>query len=339
MKPNPQNSVFSPHPEDDHWENTLRPQRLEEFLGQQKVVANLKIYLQAAQKRQEVLDHILFSGAPGLGKTTLAHLIATEMGVTLRATSGPILEKAGDLAGLLTSLQKGDILFIDEIHRLKPIVEEYLYSAMEDFCIDVMLDQGPNARSITIHLPPFTLIGATTREGLLSAPFRARFGILEKLDLYPPNELEQILLRSAKILNVHIDPDAAQLLSQRCRGTPRIANRIIRRIRDLAEVQSGGHISVEIAQKGLEMLGVDEHGLEEMDRKILKVLLQHQGGPVGLKTIAVSVGEEERTIEDVYEPYLIQQGFLLKTPRGRVASPKTLQYFRQTQSYPQSFLF
>ncbi|RME87600.1 MAG: Holliday junction branch migration DNA helicase RuvB [Planctomycetota bacterium] len=334
-------SIFSEKPSHQEacWEQSLRPASLKEFLGQPRVVENLKIYIQAAKQRKEGLDHILFSGCPGLGKTTLAFLIAKEMGVQITATSGPVLAKPGDLAGILTSLKEGDILFIDEIHRLKTIVEEFLYTAMEDFAIDIMLDQGPGARSIRLKLPRFTLIGATTREGLLSSPFRARFGVLEKLELYPPEILEKIILRTARILNIGIDGEAAKILARRSRGTPRIANRIVRRIRDLAEVSPEKKITVEIAEKGLSMLGIDEEGLEMMDRKILETIITHGGGPVGLKTIAVSVGEEERTIEDVYEPYLIQQGFISKTPRGRKVLPKSYKHLGRDSNAHQQRLF
>lgn len=325
--------------QEESWEQNLRPQTLDEFLGQDQMVKNLKIYIQAAQKRGEVMDHVLFSGSPGLGKTTLAYLIAKEMGVNIKTTSGPVLERAGDLAGLLTSLQKGDVLFIDEIHRIKTIVEEYLYSAMEDFSIDIMIDQGPSARSIRLSLPRFTLVGATTREGLLSAPFRARFGVLEKLELYPPEILKKVVLRTARILQVEIEEEPADLLADRCRGTPRIANRIVRRIRDLAQVSPEKKITKAIAFEGLKMLGIDEEGLEMMDRKILHTIIQHGGGPVGLKTIAVSVGEEERTIEDVYEPYLIQKGFLHKTPRGRAVSKKSYQHLGEKGQDQQGKLF
>lgn len=301
-------------------EAALRPRAFSDFVGQRRVTENLGIYVEAAQRRGEALDHILLSGLPGLGKTTLAHIVGQEMGARLVASSGPVLEKAGDLAGLLTKLRQGDVLFIDEIHRLHRVVEEFLYSAMEDFEIDIMLDQGPSARSLKLRLKRFTLIGATTREGLLSPPFRARFGVRERLDPYPPADLEKIVARSAGLLGVPIDDAARELIAHSSRGTPRITNRFLRRLRDVAEVRGDGVITAEVARRGLAMLGVDDRGLEELDRQILKTLAQHNGGPLGLKTLAVSVGEEEQTIEEVYEPYLIQKGLLLKTARGRMLS-------------------
>ncbi len=310
-------------PDDRALDTALRPRRFEEFVGQRRAIENLALYVEAARRRlrrngsSPPMDHLLLSGLPGLGKTTLAHLVANEAGARIRATSGPAIEKPGDLAGILTNLERGDCLFIDEIHRLPAAVEEYLYSAMEDFAIDIVIDQGPAARTIKIDLRPFTLIGATTREGLLTAPLRSRFGVLEKLDLYPAEDLERIVLRSAGLLGVEIEPAAARLLAERARGTPRLANRFLRRMRDVAEVRGAGRVTREVAESGLRMLGVDEHGLDGTDRKILDVLVRHGGAPVGLKTIAVVVGEEEGTIEDVYEPFLIQRGFLSKTPRGR----------------------
>lgn len=321
------------------FEATLRPQSFDEFVGQTRTIENLKIYVTAAKQRGEPLDHILFSGLPGLGKTTLATIIARETGTNFKATSGPVMEKAGDLAGILTNLEEGDVLFIDEIHRLPRIVEEYLYSAMEDFTINIMLDAGPSARSLKINLPRYTLIGATTREGLLTAPFRARFGVLEKLSYYPPGDIAKILKRSAKILNVPLEPDATQLLAGRARGTPRIANRFLRRIRDVAQVKGDGRITAEIAVMGLEMLGIDDAGLEALDRKILEIIVGHDGGPVGLKTIAVAVGEEDNTIEEVYEPYLIQQGFLKKTHRGRIASEKAYKHLNRERKNSEKDLF
>lgn len=323
--------------EDDSADTQLRPDTFDQFTGQAQIVGNLKTYIQAAQQRKEVLDHILLSGPPGLGKTTLAKLIANEFGATLKVTSGPAIKIAGDLAGILTKLQMGDILFIDEIHRLHPVVEEYMYSAMEDFAIDIMIDQGPNARSIHLKLQPFTLIGATTREGLLTSPFRARFLIHEKLALYPPEDLFAILKRSSRILKILMADEAGWLIARRSRGTPRVANRFLRRIRDVAQVHAQGVIDEEIARKGLEMLGVDEHGLDATDRKILKIIIDHGGGPVGLKTIAVAIGEEEDSIECVYEPFLIQEGYLQKTSRGRKVSPRACKIFGMPA--PQGNLF
>jgi Holliday junction DNA helicase RuvB len=308
-------------------ETVLRPQRFEEFVGQQAVVENLKVYVEAARRRGESVDHILVSGPPGLGKTTLAGIIANEMGATMRHTTGPALEKPADLAGILTNLTPGSVLFIDEIHRLGKAVEEYLYAAMEDFRLDIVIDSGASARSVRIELNRFTLIGATTREGLLTSPFRARFGVLEKLDYYPWEELRQIIVRSSRIIGTSIRDDAAELVARRSRGTPRLANRFLRRLRDFAEVMDKKEIDVESAERGLERLGVDAEGLDGMDRKILTCLLRHNC-PVGLKTLAVSVGEEEATIEDVYEPFLIQKGMLRKTPRGRVATSAAAEHLK-----------
>jgi Holliday junction DNA helicase RuvB len=317
--------VFSAsgHPEDHGLDLALRPKSFAEFVGQRRIVDNLSVYIRAARERGEPLDHLLFSGLPGLGKTTLSYLIAREMETDIKATSGPALVRPKDLAGILTSLGEGDILFIDEIHRLPITVEEYLYTAMEDFGIDIVLDQGPAARSIKIDLKHFTLIGATTREGQLSAPLRSRFGIHERLDFYPQEDLADILERSARRLAVELESDAAFWVGGHSRGTPRIANRYLKRLRDFAQLESDNRISLAVAGNGLTRLGIDEHGLSPVDRKILRALVRAGGGAVGLKTIAVSVGEEERTIEDVYEPYLIQQGFLLKTPRGRAPTPRT----------------
>ena len=306
---------------DDRLDESLRPSRISEFIGQRALIENLSLYIKAAKKRQEPLDHVLFCGQPGLGKTTLARLIAGELGVGIKETSGPVLERAGDLVGILTSLQANDVLFIDEVHRLSATVEEYLYSAMEDGFVDVMLDSGPAARSVRIDLKPFTLVGATTREGMLSSPFRARFGVLERVQPYPVDEVATILRRSAAILGVGIAGDAATLLADRSRGTPRVANRILRRVRDVAQVKGDGTITLLIADDGLERLGIDAHGFTSLDRSIIDVLGRHRGGPLGLKTIAMAVGEEEDTIEDVYEPFLVQQGVLAKTPRGRMLTP------------------
>ena len=302
-------------------ENVLRPYDFNEFAGQEKVVENLKVFIQAAKQRGDALDHVLLHGPPGLGKTTLANIIAHELGVNLKVTSGPVMEKPGDLAGLLTNLEANDVLFIDEIHRLSTVVEEYLYSAMEDFKIDIMLDSGPNARSIQIQLNPFTLVGATTRSGLLSAPLRSRFSIVSRMDYYDAATLKRILLRSSKILNTAIDKEGAEEISRRSRGTPRIANALLRRVRDFAQVKGTGNIDIEIAKYGLNALNVDEHGLDEMDNRILAAIIEKfKGGPVGLNTIATAVGEEPGTIEEVYEPFLIQEGYLKRTARGREAT-------------------
>lgn len=310
---------------DQELEKVLRPALLNDFTGQQSIKDNLNIYIEAALKRTETLDHILFSGPPGLGKTTLAKIIAKEMGVNIVETSGPTLEKPGDLAGILTSLKEGDLLFIDEIHRIPIVVEEYLYSAMEDFFIDIVIDSGPGSRSVKLPLPKFTLAGATTREGNLSTPFRERFGIREKLKYYSVEDLKAITLRTAKVLAIKIDDDAAVELAKRCRGTPRVANRFLRRIRDLAEVKSNGLVNRKIAMEGLKMLGVDQKGLEDLDRRILEVLTKAKK-PVGLKTLAISVNEVESTIEDIYEPYLIQEGYIEKSDRGRIATYKAFEH-------------
>ncbi|MBI5360807.1 MAG: Holliday junction branch migration DNA helicase RuvB [Planctomycetes bacterium] len=305
--------------EDLKLDTTLRPVCFTEFVGQRKIVDNLKLYIQAAKKRNEALDHVLLSGLPGLGKTTLACLITKELNSSLVSTSGPALEKPGDLAGLLSNLKKNDVLFIDEIHRIPTVVEEHLYSAIEDFHINIVLNEGMKARPLQIKLEPFTLIGATTREGLLSDAFRARFGVIEKLQIYPPEDLLEIIKRSAKILGVKIDEAGAVVIAERSRGTPRIANRFLRRIRDLAQVKSNNLISEETAKEGMARMGVDFAGLDNTDRKILQTIIR-SGCVVGLKTIAISVGEEEDTIEEVFEPYLIQTGFMIKTPKGRKAT-------------------
>jgi Holliday junction DNA helicase RuvB len=311
---------------------TIRPDRLNEFVGQEQVKESLKIAIEAAQKRKEPIDHILFSGPPGLGKTTLAHIIAREMGSEIRSTTGPVLEKPGDIAALLTPLQQGDILFIDEIHRINPVVEEVLYPAMEDFFIDVMIGEGPSARSIKLNLENFTLIGATTKQGLLGAPFRDRFGITCRLDLYAPAELVRIVTRSASILKIPITPDGAEEIAKRSRGTPRIVNRLLRRVRDYATVKGDGTITKQITGDALAMLQIDELGLDELDRRILAVIAHDfDGGPVGVKTIAISVGEEVRTIEDVYEPYLIQIGFVKRTPQGREVTPAAKKHLKTPQ--------
>ena len=307
--------------EDELLEASIRPQRLAEYLGQQAAREQLGIYIEAARRRNEALDHVLIFGPPGLGKTTLSHVIANELGVNLRTTSGPVIERAGDLAALLTNLQPRDVLFVDEIHRLSPVVEEVLYPAMEDFQIDIMIGEGPAARSIKLDLPPFTLIGATTRAGLLTSPLRDRFGIVQRLEFYTPEELGAIVRRSARILGIACDPLGAAEIARRSRGTPRIANRLLRRVRDYAEVKGSGHITLDIANRALTMLDVDPQGFDVMDRKLLEAVVHRfDGGPVGLDNIAASIGEESGTIEDVIEPYLIQQGYLQRTPRGRVAT-------------------
>ena len=300
---------------------TLRPTKFDEFVGQEKIKDNLKIFIQAAKKRREPLDHVLFYGPPGLGKTTLAHIIAKELEANIKSTSGPVMERPADLAGHLTNLGKREVLFIDEIHRLNHVVEEYLYPAMEDFKIDIMIEKGPSARSVKIDLQPFTLVGATTRAGLLTSPLRARFGVVGRLDFYQPEDLYKIVLRSAKILNVKIDGEGAFEIARRSRGTPRVANRILRRVRDYAEVKAKGKIDLPVAHDALLMLDVDELGLDEMDKKIMEVIIhKFKGGPVGINTLAVAVGEEGETIEEIYEPFLIQEGLLNRTPRGRTAT-------------------
>ncbi|MDB6122151.1 MAG: ruvB [Pedosphaera sp.] len=307
-------------------EMTLRPSLFSDFTGQPKVKERLEITVAAAKQRNEAIDHVLLSGPPGLGKTTLASIIAKAMGANLRSTSGPTIDKAADLAGLLTNLEEGDVLFIDEIHRLQPAIEEYLYPAMEDFKLDIIIDQGPNARSVRLNLPRFTLIGATTRSGLLSAPLLTRFPVRERLDYYHAEQLEKIVLRSANLLNVEIEPAGAREIARRSRGTPRISNNLLRRVRDFAQVRADGKISLQIANQALAILEIDENGLDEMDKRILEaVIVKFGGGPVGVSSLAVAVGEESDTLEEVYEPYLIMEGYLKRTPQGRVATELSYQ--------------
>ena len=309
-------------------ETSLRPSRLTEFVGQDQVKESLQIAIDAAKKRQEPLDHALFVGPPGLGKTTLAMLIAREMGVNIRTTSGPVIEKAGDLVGFLTTLKAGDVLFIDEIHRLRPALEEFLYPAMEDFHVDVRIADGPNAHTVPLKIEPFTLIGASTRFGMLTPPMRARFGLIERVGYYPSDDMQRIVLRSAAILNVSIDETGAEEIARRSRGTPRVANHLLRRVRDYAEVRANGAITQDVAQDALSRMNVDEYGLDDMDGRVLKTIIEKfDGGPVGLGTIAVAVGEDPGTLEEVYEPFLIQQGFLNRTPRGRTATPAAYRHF------------
>ncbi len=339
------NGSFDPHQEQENvtdleLENVLRPRRFEEFEGQDQVTDNLKIFVAAALQRGDALDHVLLHGPPGLGKTTLASIITQELGVNIRMTSGPVLDKPGDLAGLLTNLEPNDVLFIDEIHRLSPVIEEYLYSAMEDYRIDLVIDAGPNARTVQIALNPFTLIGATTRSGLLTAPLRARFGINSRLSYYNAKTLQQIVERSSRILSIETDGLSALEIASRSRGTPRIANALLRRVRDFAQIKGSGIIDMEIAQIALKALHVDEHGLDEMDNKILLTIIdKFGGGPVGLNNVATAVGEEAGTLEEVYEPFLIMEGYLERTPRGRQATQRAFDHLGRSRSSTGSDLF
>ena len=325
---------------DTDFDISLRPGRFDDFVGQAKVRERLELFVQAARQRSDVLDHVLLSGPPGLGKTTLAYILANAMGVNIKVTSGPVIDKPGELAGLLTSLEKGDILFIDEIHRLQKAVEEYLYSAMEDFVIDIVIDQGPHSRSVRLNLPRFTLVGATTRSGLLTAPLRSRFGLNTRLDYYGVGDLQTIIKRSARILNVDVDEGGAAEIAKRARGTPRIGNNLLRWVRDYAQVKAGNRITRDVADQALSMLDIDEHGLDEMDKRILESILQKfSGGPVGIGSLAVSVGEEPDTIEEVYEPFLIMEGYLKRTPQGRVATDRCYEKFGLKPGGRQAELF
>ncbi len=334
------NPLLNPSQKEDAFEQSVRPSSLEEFIGQYKAISNLGVFIKAAKQRRDALDHVILSGPPGLGKTTLSYIIAHEMGVNIRPTTGPVLEKPGDLAGMLTNLEEGDVLFIDEIHRLNPVIEEYLYSAMEDFRLDIVIDSGPNARSIQIDLNRFTLVGATTRKGMLTAPLRARFGIDMRLDYYDVELLQRIALRSADIMNFGITETGAHEIASRSRGTPRIVNKLLRRTRDFAQVDGLTSIDKDIADKALNALDVDSNGLDEMDARMLRAIIEnYSGGPVGLGTLAVAVGEDKGTIEEVYEPYLIKEGFLHRTPKGRVATEKAYQYLGISKAGEASDLF
>ncbi len=316
--------------EDELVENSLRPRSLKEYIGQNKAKENLQIFIEAARGRRESLDHVLFYGPPGLGKTTLAHIIAIEMGTGIKSTSGPVIEKPGDLAAILTNLEEGEVLFIDEIHRLSPVIEEILYPAMEDYQLDIIIGQGPSARTIKLDIPRFTLVGATTRAGLLSSPLRDRFGVISRLEFYGTEDLETIVQRSAGILNIDTNPNGAREIARRSRGTPRIANRLLRRVRDFAQIKGDGTITLEIADLALDRLEVDSRGFDHMDRRLLLTIIdKFSGGPVGLETLAAAIGEEKDTIEDIIEPFLIQQGFLNRTPRGRTVTPEALRHFQR----------
>lgn len=320
----------APSSDDVRFDSKLRPKRFEDFVGQETLKENLSVFIRAARQREEPLDHCLFYGPPGLGKTTLAHIIAVEMGTELVSTSGPVIERPYDLTGILTNLKRGDVLFIDEIHRLQHVVEEYLYPAMEQISVDIVLDKGPSARSVKLNLEHFTLVGATTRAGLLTSPLRSRFGVAQRLNYYDPDELARIVLRSAGILGVPVTEDGALEIARRARGTPRIANRLLRRVRDFAEVEGDGRVTVEVAHESLLRLEVDERGLDEMDRRIMEAVIRRfSGGPVGVKSLAVAVGEEADTIEEIYEPFLIQEGLLKRTSRGREATPAAYEYFKE----------
>tara|TARA_Y100001970_G_scaffold290098_1_gene422571 strand:- start:868 stop:1890 length:1023 start_codon:yes stop_codon:yes gene_type:complete len=334
--------ITDPEPLNDDivLENSLRPSKFDEFIGQKEIVDNLKLYIEASNKRNDALDHVLLFGPPGLGKTTLANIISKELNVGIRQTSGPVIERAGDLAGVITNLENRDVFFIDEIHRLNSVVEEYLYSAMEDYVIDIMIDKGPSARSVQLNIEPFTLVGATTRLGNLTSPLRDRFGVVLRLDYYKPEDLFHIVVRSANILGVQIDDSGAMELARRSRGTPRIANRILRRSRDYAEIKAGGAIDANVAKSALDALGIDEIGLDDMDRKILHTLVdKFTGGPVGVKSLAVAIGEDSSTIEDVYEPFLIKEGFIQRTSRGRIAQESAFKLLGKKITTNQQRLF